>query len=95
MGRAMNKRLRAIIHGRVQGVGFRFFACQEAKDLGLTGYVRNLPDGTVEVVAEGEESALQRFLELLKEGPRLAHVTRVDTSWSEPTGQFSYFTARP
>lgn len=88
------KRFRAIIHGRVQRVGFRFFACQAANDLNVAGYVRNMPDGTVEVVAEGEDDALECFLRLLSEGPPLAHVASMDVTWSEPTGEFRYFTSR-
>lgn len=56
--------------------------------------MRNMPDGTVEVVAEGEDDALECFLRLLSEGPPLAHVASMDVTWSEPTGEFRYFTSR-
>lgn len=87
-------RLSAIIHGRIQGVGFRFFAQLRASELGLTGYVRNRWDGTVEVVAEGEEDAVRRFLGELRMGPRSAIVDRVDVRWEDYTGEFKYFQVR-
>ncbi len=87
----MRKRLSARVRGRVQAVGFRFFVCQVAEELGLVGFVRNTPDGAVEVVAEGEQLTLEKLLEYLKEGPRAAHVTQVDASWEEPTGRYDRF----
>jgi len=87
-------RLSAIIHGRVQGVGFRFFAQLRASELGLTGYVRNRWDGAVEVVAEGEEDAVRRLLGELRVGPRSAIVDRVDVQWEDYTGEFKYFGVR-
>ena len=68
---------RVTVAGRVQGVGFRFFAERAARELGVTGWVRNLPDGNVESLAEGEEDAVARYLERLREGPRLGRVTDV------------------
>jgi len=82
----MKRRLVALVSGRVQGVGYRAFAQRKARELGLTGYAENLPDGRVEVVAEGEEEDLKLFLEFLKRGPRLAEVEAVDVTWSEPVG---------
>ena len=82
----MKRRLVALVSGRVQGVGYRAFAQRKARELGLTGYAENLPDGRVEVVAEGEEDDLKRFLEFLRQGPRLAEVTSIDVTWSEPVG---------
>ena len=61
---------RAIVTGRVQGVGYRFFAERAARDLELRGWVRNLPDGSVETVAEGEEEAIARYFDRLRQGPR-------------------------
>lgn len=75
------KRLHATVHGRVQGVNFRYYTCQRARQLGLVGYVRNRWDGTVEVVAEGPERALQALLSWLHRGPRLAHVRQVEVQW--------------
>ncbi|MGE5276337.1 MAG: acylphosphatase [Acidobacteriota bacterium] len=68
---------RVTVVGRVQGVGFRFFAERAANELGVTGWVRNLPDGKVESLAEGEEEAVARYLERLREGPRLGRVTEL------------------
>jgi len=67
----------AIVRGRVQGVGFRFFAERVALELGIRGWVRNLPDGSVETVAEGEEEVVVRYLERLREGPRASSVEAV------------------
>jgi len=69
---------RYLVHGRVQGVGYRYFALKEAEALGVSGYARNLPDGRVEVVAEAEAVVLQGFEDRLREGPAFAHVTRVE-----------------
>jgi acylphosphatase len=87
-------RLHAIVHGRVQGVNFRYYTQQRARELGLTGYVRNLWDRTVEVVAEGSRSVLEELLVFLRTGPRAAFVTQVDTRWSTPTGEFRRFEVR-
>ena len=87
-------RLQAIVHGRVQGVNFRYYTQQRARDLRLTGYVRNLWDRTVEVVAEGQHSDLEELLAFLHVGPRAAFVTQVDTHWSAPTGDFNRFEVR-
>jgi acylphosphatase len=64
----------AIVRGCVQGVGYRFFAERAARELGVRGWVRNLPDGSVEAVAEGDDDALTRFLARLREGPRGSRV---------------------
>jgi acylphosphatase len=78
--------LKAIVTGRVQGVNFRDFTRQKARALGLAGYVRNLPGGDVEVLAEGERPALETLLEYLKQGPPRANVYHVASSWEEPSG---------
>jgi len=85
------RRLIAIVRGRVQGVGYRMFVLEHAHRLGLRGYVRNLPDGDVEVIAEGSEDALQTLLNHLRRGPFGAIVREVETYWSEPTGEFDRF----
>ena len=85
------RRLTAIVRGRVQGVGYRMFVLEHAQRLGLRGYVRNLPDGEVEVIAEGNEDALQTLLNHLRQGPFGAIVREVETYWSEPTGEFARF----
>ncbi|MFQ5885945.1 MAG: acylphosphatase [Anaerolineae bacterium] len=87
-------RMRAIIHGRVQGVFFRDFTRTHAMRLALLGYVRNLWDGTVEVVAEGDREALESLLKQLYVGPSSARVGKIDLEWSEPSGEFSSFEVR-
>ena len=83
----------ALARGRVQGVGYRAFCADEAMRLGLAGYAKNLPDGRVEVVAEGDESILRQFIELLREGPALSHVTDVAFRWERPTHSYKGFEA--
>ena len=83
--------LQAIVHGRVQGVFFRAFVEEVARELVLTGYVRNRPDGTVEVRAEGEKRQLERLAQYLEKGPPAAKVNEVITVWSEYTGSYSGF----
>jgi len=73
-------RVRYLVAGVVQGVGFRHFVWRQGSRLGLSGWVRNLSDGRVEAVAEGESDPLSRFEAALREGPRLARVERVETS---------------
>lgn len=87
-------RLQAIVHGRVQGVNFRYYTQRRASSLDLTGYVRNMWDGTVEVVAEGPREALEELLAFLRVGPRAAFVTQVDTEWPGLTGTFTDFEVR-
>lgn len=89
-----HSRLRLIISGRVQGVGFRFAAYDEAKNLGLTGSVRNLPGGEVEMVAEGRAEDLKILSAWARVGPPSAHVTDVSEQWLAPTRQFSDFRIR-
>lgn len=88
------KAVHVIVHGFVQGVGFRYFVLRRAQPLGLKGWVRNLYDGTVEVRAEGPEPQLQQLLELLSQGPRCSRVTHVDLMWFTPTGEFVDFLIR-
>ena len=73
------KRIHAIIHGRVQGVFFRETTRQEAQKLGLTGWVRNMADGTVETEFQGEEEAVKQLLEWLPQGSSMSQVTRVES----------------
>jgi acylphosphatase len=79
------KRFRAVVRGRVQGVGFRAATASEARRLQLTGWVRNQLDGTVEVDAEGEDAATEAFLAWLRRGPSYAHVTSVNSEWLPTT----------
>lgn len=87
-------RLSAVVHGRVQGVNFRYYTRQRATGLGLTGYVRNQWDGTVEVVAEGLRPRLNLLLDWLHRGPSSAYVTQVDAEWLPATGEFAAFGIR-
>ena len=73
------------MRGRVQGVGFRATTLHEGRRLFLSGWVRNLPDGSVEVVAEGPRAALDALVAFLSEGPRGARVVGVDTSFEPPS----------
>ena len=79
-------RLRAVVRGRVQGVGFRASVQHEGLRLGLAGWVRNLTDGAVELEAEGDAQALERLLAYVKQGPRTARVDSVTSEWLPPAG---------
>jgi acylphosphatase len=85
MGEAV-VRVRAVVHGRVQMVGFRAFVIHHASDAGLSGTVRNQPDGSVETVFEGPSSDVERMLDLVRQGPSHARVERVDVEHLAPTG---------
>ena len=87
----MERRLECIVRGRVQGVSYRDFTARAARGLHLVGFVRNLSDGTVEVVAEGEEENLGRLLAHLKEKHPFAQVARIDEVWADVTGEFPDF----
>ena len=87
-------RLHAVVEGRVQGVGYRYFVEDEAMSLDLKGWVRNLWDGRVEVVAEGQRQALEKLLVALRRGPRASSVTDIQVEWSPSTGGFTHFTIR-
>ena len=87
--------VQAIVYGYVQGVFFRDFVCIRAAELGLTGYVRNLPSGeAVEVNAEGGRKQLEELIDYLRVGPPAAEVEKVVTNWSEYTGSYSGFRIR-
>jgi acylphosphatase len=91
----MNKRLHAVVRGRVQMVGFRQFIIERAQRLGLTGWVRNDDAGNgVELVAEGPEERLRELEAALRQGPRSARVERVDAAWSEQLEGFGAFEVR-
>lgn len=85
------ERLEAIVSGRVQMVMYRDFTQRKASGLRLTGWVKNLPDGTVKVVAEGPRAKLEQLLGKLHHGPILAHVAYVHPLWLPATGEFSRF----
>ena len=83
--------LQATVSGRVHGVFFRAFVESRALELNLTGYVRNMPGGTVEVVAEGERQQLEKLVESLGKGPPPARVEKVTADWAEYSGVFKDF----
>jgi acylphosphatase len=86
--------LHAFVYGWVQGVGFRYFVVDNARALGLRGYTRNHSDGSVEVLAQGLRPALERLLNLLRQGPSSAEVSEVRTAWGQPTEHLSGFHVR-
>jgi acylphosphatase len=85
------ERLHGVIHGDVHGVGFRYFLMREAQRLGLRGWVRNRDDGTVEFVAEGTRTDLDRLKQEAERGPQMAQVERVDAEWSPAAGGLDSF----
>jgi acylphosphatase len=90
----MTKRVHIVVRGVVQGVGFRMYTELEANRLGLRGYVRNLPDGAVEIVAEGPADAIERLIAWAKHGPPAASVEDVNVEYAEPNGEFVEFGIR-
>jgi len=90
MTETQRARIEARVTGRVQGVGYRWFAQAEADRLNLGGSVRNLPDGAVAVEAEGSRHKLLELLTRLRQGPPAARVERVDAEWLSPHGQTKF-----
>ncbi|MCW5875637.1 MAG: acylphosphatase [Anaerolineales bacterium] len=90
----MNEQLHLYISGHVQGVGFRYFVMRQAKELGLSGWVRNLHDSRVEAVAEGPRPALERLLAAARQGPPGSAVSDVATEWAAAAGEFEGFEVR-
>jgi acylphosphatase len=88
------ERLEAMVHGIVQGVGFRIFALEVARSLALTGWVANDRRDLVKVVAEGDRTSLERLLAALERGPAAADVDRVVSAWLPATGEFRAFEIR-
>lgn len=89
------KELRLIrIHGKVHGVGYRFFATRVARRLGLKGSIQNQRDGSVEAMVEGERRVIDQWIEELREGPRYAEVTQIDQETKEFTGRLGDFDVR-
>lgn len=85
------KRVHLIVRGRVTGVFFRAATQREARRLGLTGWVKNRPDGNVEIVAEGEEDSIKDIISWANHGPSAARVEQVDVRWRGYTGEYSDF----
>ncbi len=82
------------VSGKVQGVYYRKFAQENAVRLGLAGFARNLPDGRVEVVAEGQHADVEKLIILLRQGPAFARVEDVDVRWTSPSGAFRDFSIK-
>jgi len=90
----MTKRVTLKIFGLVQGVGYRYLSRNEAKKQGFTGYISNRSDGSIELMAEGEEKKLKDFIDWCYNGVGTAQVKRIEQSWSAATGEFSDFMIR-
>lgn len=88
------RRLHLRIHGLVQGVYFRVYTRDAARRLGLSGWVRNREDGSVEALAEGDESALKELAAWCRQGSPGSAVDRVEEQWGEPTGELAGFSVR-
>jgi acylphosphatase len=86
--------LKAVVSGNVQGVSFRDFTRRKAQELGLAGYVKNLPEGSVEVVASGSRSAIEKLLVHVKQGPPQARVHNVSATWGEYSNTNNIFEIR-
>ena len=84
------KRVHVIIYGRVQGVWFRAHTKKIADKLGIKGWVRNLPDGSVEAVFEGNEESIEEMIKWCHQGPPLARVDRVEINYEEPKGERNF-----
>jgi acylphosphatase len=90
----MNKRVSIKIHGQVQGVFFRASVFAKARELLLAGWVRNESDGSVRVVAEGDEEKLKQLVAHCQSGPEFANVQKLDVEWEEANGEFNEFVIR-
>jgi acylphosphatase len=87
----MLSRVHVFVSGRVQGVAYRYFVERRAADIPVTGWVRNLRDGRVEIMAEGEKADLESFLGFLRQGPRMANVDDLDVLWEDYRGEYKDF----
>lgn len=85
------EQIKILVHGVVQGVGYRYNTRTEATELGLTGYVKNLSSGSVEIVAEGDRPQLEQLLAWAQQGPAAARVSRVEVEYAPATGEFGTF----
>ena len=90
-----NLRLHVTVEGHVQGVGFRYYVSEQAMFIGLTGWVRNVYDGQVEVVAEGTRADLEKLLRYIQRGPNGSYVSSVTEDWSTANGEFRRFSIAP
>jgi len=87
-------RITACAKGRVQGVGYRYFVTDCARETGVSGFVKNMPDGSVTIVAEGSNDALDAFVRMLQTHSNKIKVDALEVTRSEPTGEFSGFGIR-
>ena len=85
------KEIRILIYGDVHGVGFRYHTQEMAQPLGLSGYVKNLPDGSLEIVAQGKKENLEKLITWAGTGPRFAKVERIETEWRNPSEPLKTF----
>lgn len=90
----MKSRVRCIISGRVQGVFYRASAAEKARSLGLVGFVRNLSNGAVELVAEGERAFLERLIDWCRKGPPGAYIENIEVEWQDSRDEFTVFSIR-
>lgn len=86
-----NLQLHALVKGRVQGVGFRYYTLKSAQEKNLTGWVRNLRDGRVEVLAEGDQDRLNQLIADLRQGPISSDIDHVEVNFSNSAGEFKDF----
>jgi len=86
--------LHAYADGRVQGVNFRYYVQRKASELNLVGYVRNLPDGRVEILAQGAKEDLEKLIAYVRSNPGISFVTELVIDWEEPKGKFDSFKIR-
>ncbi|MCE9499210.1 MAG: acylphosphatase [Leptospira sp.] len=84
-------RVRIVVEGKVQGVGFRYFVLQKAQELRLRGFTMNLPTGEVETVAEGDKIFLEDLEKSIRQGPRGSTITNVTVQWQKPWGGYRTF----
>ena len=87
----MLSRVHVFVSGRVQGVAYRYFVERRAAEIPVTGWVRNLRDGRVEIMAEGEKADLEGVLGVLRQGPRMANVDDLDILWEDYRGDYEDF----
>ena len=85
------KRVKLVLHGTVQGVFYREHAMSSARKLGIKGYVKNLPDGTVEVIGEGDDRKIAEFVRMCKKGSFKSIITKVDEAYETPAGEYETF----
>jgi len=90
----MNTRAHLLVRGKVQGVFFRANMKRKAEELGVSGWVRNVPDGSVEAVVEGEEKKVRQLADWASKGPSGAEVREIIVTWDKPRGEFQGFSIR-